>query len=75
LANEDKYKAAIQTHYGTYIPNVMYFGMCNAPTFFQWTMRKDFAPFLKQYRDNADQYMDNWWIATSNDEAGRALHT
>jgi hypothetical protein len=73
LANKDKHKAAIQTRYGTYIPNVMYFGMCNAPAFFQRTMQKDFTPF-EQYRENADQYMDDWWIATSDDEAGQALH-
>jgi len=38
LAEEDHHKAAIQTHHGTYIPEVMYFGMCNAPAFFQRTM-------------------------------------
>jgi len=56
------------------IPNVMYFRMCNAPAFFQRMMWKDFMLFLEQYRENTDQYMENWWIATSNDEAGRALH-
>jgi Reverse transcriptase (RNA-dependent DNA polymerase) len=70
LADEDKHKAAIQMHYGTYIPNIIYFGMCNAPAFCQRTMQKDFAPFLKQYRENADQCMDDWWIATSDNEAG-----
>jgi len=38
LAKEDRHKAAIQTHHRTYIPEVMYFGMCNAPAFFQRTM-------------------------------------
>jgi hypothetical protein len=37
-------------------------------------MWKDFAPFLKQYREKTDQYMDDWWIATNNDEAGWVLH-
>jgi hypothetical protein len=37
-------------------------------------MQKDFAPFLEQYQENADQYMDDWWIVTNNDEAGWALH-
>jgi hypothetical protein len=37
----------------------MYFGMCNAPAFFQRTMQKDFAPFLEQYRENVDQYIDD----------------
>jgi hypothetical protein len=74
LAEEDKHKAAIQTHHRTYIPQVLYFGMCNAPPFFQRTMRNDFAPFLEQYRDNAGQYMDDWWMATKDNEAGIALH-
>jgi RNase H-like domain found in reverse transcriptase/Reverse transcriptase (RNA-dependent DNA polymerase) len=74
LANKDKHKAAIQTCYGIYIPNVMYFRMCNAPAFFQRTMWKDFTPFLEQYRENTDQYMDNWWIVTNDNEAGWALH-
>jgi hypothetical protein len=59
-------------HYGTYIPNVMYFGMCNAPAFFQRTMQKDFAPFLEQYRENMDQYMDDWWIDSNQQQHSRA---
>jgi len=74
LAKEDRHKAAIQTRYGTYIPEVMYFGMCNAPAFFQRTMRKDFTLFLEQYKEDAGQYMDDWWIATTDDTEGRALH-
>jgi len=74
LAEEDKHKAAIQTRYGTYIPEVMYFGMCNAPPFFQRTMRTDFAPYLEKYGDDTGQYMDDWWIATTDDEEGIALH-
>src|SRR6267142_4835483 len=38
LAKEDRHKAAIQTRHGMYIPEVMYFGMCNAPAFFQRTV-------------------------------------
>jgi hypothetical protein len=37
-------------------------------------MRTDFAPFLEQYRDNTGQYMDDWWMATKDDEEGVALH-
>jgi hypothetical protein len=74
LAKEDKHKVAIQMHHGTYIPQVWYFGMCNAPPFFQRTIRTNFTPFLEQYRDNAGQYMDNWWMATKDDEEGVALH-
>jgi len=52
----------------------MYFRMCNAPAFFQRTMQNDFAPFLEQYRENAGQYMDDWWIVMADDAEGRALH-
>jgi len=52
----------------------MYFGMCNVPAFFQRTMQSNFTLFLEQYRENAGQYMDNWWIATADDAKGRALH-
>jgi len=38
-------------------------------------MQSDFAPFLEKYRENAGQYMDDWWIATADDTEGRALHT
>jgi hypothetical protein len=74
LAEEDKHKAVIWMRHVTYIPQVLYFGMCNAPPFFQRTMRTNFAPFLEQYRDNAGQYMDNWWMVTNDDEEGVALH-
>ena len=36
---EDRYKAAIKMSFGTYHPTVMYFGLCNAPAFFQRTMQ------------------------------------
>jgi hypothetical protein len=35
IAKEDQYKAAIKTQFGTYIPRIMYFGLTNAPPFFQ----------------------------------------
>src|SRR6266850_2522316 len=37
-------------------------------------MQSDFAPFLEQYRENAGQYMDDWWIAMVDDVERRALH-
>jgi hypothetical protein len=38
IAEEDQYKATIKTQFRTYIPRVMYFGLTNAPPFFQRTM-------------------------------------
>ena len=35
IAKEDQYKVAFKTKDGTFIPQVMYFGLMNAPPFFQ----------------------------------------
>jgi hypothetical protein len=74
IAEEDQHKAAFKTPQGTYIPRVMYFGLTNAPPFFQRTMHRDFRPLLQKYPENLGNYMDDWWIATANDEEGRRLH-
>ena len=71
IAEEDQHKAAFKTPQGTYIPRVMYFGLTNAPPFFQRTMHRDFRPLLQKYPENLGNYMDDWWIATANDEEGR----
>jgi hypothetical protein len=75
---EERYKAAIQTQHGTYIPKVMYFGLCNAPPFFQRITRWDFQEFLDKYKDRKEgregQYMDNFWMASTGSEEGLALH-
>src|SRR6201999_4634460 len=71
---EDRYKAAIKTSFRTYHPTVMYFGLCNAPAFFQCTMQCDFTQILEKYHGNIDHYMDDWWVATTDDPKGRELH-
>jgi hypothetical protein len=38
IADEDQHKAVFKTPFGTYVPRVMYFGLSNAPLFFQQTM-------------------------------------
>jgi hypothetical protein len=35
IAEEDQHKAAFKTPFGTFVPQVMYFGLTNAPPFFQ----------------------------------------
>src|ERR1700716_811405 len=62
----DQHKAAFKTPFGTYIPRVMYFGLTNAPPFFQRIMHRDFRPLLQKYPENLGNYMDDWWIATGN---------
>jgi hypothetical protein len=52
----------------------MYFGLTNAPPFFQQTMHRDFRSLLQKYPENLGNYMDDWWVATANDEEGRQLH-
>jgi hypothetical protein len=74
IAEQDRYKAAFKTPFGTYVPNVMYFGLCNAPPFFQRTMHRDFAALLQRYPDELGNYMDDWWIATTDDEEGKKRH-
>jgi hypothetical protein len=74
IAEEDQTKAAFKTPQGTYVPRVMYFGLTNAPPFFQRTMHRDFHPLLQKYPEHLGNYMDDWWVATANDEEGRQLH-
>jgi hypothetical protein len=52
----------------------MYFGLTNAPPFFQQTMNRDFAPLLQKYPEELGNYMDDWWIATTDDDKGRRRH-
>jgi hypothetical protein len=74
IAEEDQHKAAFKTPFGTYIPRVMYFGLRNAPPFFQRTMHRDFTDLLQQYPQELGNYMDDWWIATTSDKEGRKRH-
>ena len=74
LKEEDKHKAAFKTNFGTYIPQVMYSGLTNAPPFFQRVMHRDFWELLQQYPENLGNYMDDWWIATNNTLEGIRLH-
>jgi hypothetical protein len=74
IAEGDQRKAAFKTPFGTFVPRVMYFGLKNAPPFFQRTMNQDFTPLLQKYPDELGNYMDDWWIATTDDEGGRRRH-
>ena len=74
IKEDNQYKAAFKTPQGTYIPRVMYFGLTNAPLFFQRTMHRDFRALMQKYPDNIGNYMDDWWIATPDGNEGRRLH-
>jgi hypothetical protein len=73
IAEEDQYKAAIKTQFGTYIPHIMYFRLTNVPPFFQQTIHCNFHSLLQKYPKNIGNYMDDWWIVTANDEEGKRL--
>jgi hypothetical protein len=74
IAEEDQYKAAFKTPFGTFIPNVMTFGFCNAPSIFQHAMNRDLAPLKQKYLNHFSNYMDNVAIGTDNTEQGKELH-
>ena len=58
IAKKDQYKAAFKTKDGTFIPQVMYFGLMNAPPFFQRMMHRDFHELLQRYPEN----LGNTWM-------------
>jgi Reverse transcriptase (RNA-dependent DNA polymerase)/RNase H-like domain found in reverse transcriptase len=64
---EDHYKAAFQTPYGLYQPNMMYFGLTNSPPTFQKTMDRLFCPLKDKYPGMLFMYMDDILIATTDD--------
>ena len=60
---------------GTFILQVMYFGLMNALPFFQRMMHRDFRELLQRYPENLGNYMDDWWIATESTPEGVALQS
>jgi Reverse transcriptase (RNA-dependent DNA polymerase) len=83
---EDRHKAAFQTPFGLYQPNVMYFGLTNSPPTFQKTMDRLFRPLKDKYPGMLFVYMDDILIATDDvtipgiragrpDRPGRATQT
>ena len=52
----------------------MYFGLTNAPPYFQRTIRRDFAPVLQKYPGEVHNYMDDFIVATKKDPKGVKLH-
>ncbi|GBG59534.1 hypothetical protein CBR_g49794 [Chara braunii] len=49
MAEEDVYKTAFKTRYGTYEFLVMPFGLCNAPSTSQIEMHRIFRPYLDKF--------------------------
>src|SRR5712675_3610309 len=74
IADEDQHKAVFKTPIGTFIPTVMTFGFCNAPSIFQRAMNRDLAPLKQKYPDNFSNYMDDVAIGTDDSPGGKELH-
>jgi len=74
IKKEDQYKVAFKTTFGTYIPRVVYFGLKNAPPFFQRMMAQEFAPIISKYEPYLSNYLDGWIVATPGRDKGLVLH-
>ena len=74
IRREDQHKVAFKTPLETFVPTVMTFSFCNAPSIFQRAMNRDLAPLRQKYPDNFSNYMDDMAIGTSNSLEGRRLH-
>ena len=58
----------------TYILNITYFGLTNAPPTFQCIIHQDLQPLLQKYLENFDNYLDNMWIVIGDTPKEDALH-
>ena len=74
IKDTNQHKAAFKTPLGTFIPTVMTFGFCNAPSIFQRAMNRDLEPLKQLYPNNFANYMDDIAIGTDNTPQGQALH-
>jgi RNase H-like domain found in reverse transcriptase/Integrase zinc binding domain/Reverse transcriptase (RNA-dependent DNA polymerase) len=74
ISEEDQHKAAFKTTFGTYIPQIMYFGLTNAPPHFQRVLQHDFADILQKYPKEVFNYMDNFMVVTQKLPEGLKRH-
>jgi len=71
---EDRYKAAFKTQIGTYISQVMPFGLCNAPPLFQQATNRDFRAIKQKYPNDFAHFMDDMCIGTGDTPEELAKH-
>ena len=71
IQSKDRFRAAFITLFGTYIPQVMYFGLCNSPATFQRVMNIMFKDVLHQ--GGVILYVDDILIFTPDIETHRIL--
>ena len=70
IKEEDRWKAAFKTNYGSYEPTVMFFGLTNSPTTFQ-NMMNDLLGDM----DGVIVYMDDICIHAKTLEESRRITT
>jgi Reverse transcriptase (RNA-dependent DNA polymerase) len=66
IKEDNQWKAAFKTPYGLYKPKVMFFGLSNSPTIFQWFMDDSFANLVNKYPGQILIYMDDILICSDN---------
>jgi len=71
---EDCYKATFKTQIGTYTPQVMPFGLCNAPSLFQRATNRDFRTIKQKYPNDFAHFMDDMCIGTGDTPEELAKH-
>jgi len=62
----DQWKAAFKTPIGTFAPEVMQFGMTNAPGTFQRNMNQVLHPIVSEFPDDLFNYTDDILMATED---------
>jgi hypothetical protein len=70
----DQFKAAFKTQVGTYIPQVMPFGLCNAPPLFQCATNRDFRAIKQNYPNEFAHFMDDMCVGTGDSPEELAKH-
>ena len=74
IKESNQYKAAFKTMFRTYVPCVVYFGLKNAPVFFQRMITREFSPLFQKYEPYLSNYLNDWIVATPGGEEGLKLH-
>ena len=74
IKDTNQHKAVFKTPLGTFIPTVMTFRFCNAPSIFQRAMNHNLEPLKQLYPNNFANYMDDIAIGTDDTPQGQALH-
>ena len=71
---EDQCKAAFKMQISTYIPQVMPFKLCNAPSLFQRATNWNFRVVKQKYLNNFTHFMDDMCIGTRDSEKELVKH-